>query len=403
MKKTILLILAVALMLTGCSTVSHNVAPSDPELISAGDLLSVLLAAVPEGAAEPQTASSDDYALHLAVYGIDPALVRDCAIAYTGGAQAFELAVIDLQTRSSASESALLSYLQQRQGDFTGYAPDQAAIAAQGKVFAVENDHRLILAITEATSAISGALSTVGYTSVTEISEARTRPGQTDISDDPPSSNAATVPTPPDDTDTGFTPPQDWFKFTAPNIDDMSLYDTAALLSAWQTSSPKGLSGKDRQTYMCCAEIIGETVTDNMTDYEKERAIYQWLIQNPTYDWRHQDPLATTPRDSYCPYGALVNGKAVCLGFATSFQLLMDMLNIECITVVGAAFRSTEDHAWNMVKLEGEWYCVDVTWDLGKNIAFCDYFNVTSDYMAKTDHQWDYANTPIATATDGGH
>ena len=77
--------------------------------------------------------------------------------------------------------------------------------------------------------------------------------------------------------------------------------------------------------------------------------------------------------------------------------------------MIGAA-RVTNDHAWNMVRLDGEWYCVDPTWDLYADSgltaaesdwgpAFWDYFNVTSDWMARTDHQWDYASVPEATAT----
>lgn len=149
-----------------------------------------------------------------------------------------------------------------------------------------------------------------------------------------------------------------------------------------------------------------------MTDLEMETAAYGWLVDNVNYDWTLQDALAETDRRSYGPYGGLVNRAAVCLGYAASFQLLMDMSGVECITVVGACFNSTGDHAWNMVKLNGEWYCVDVTWDdpvFSGNPVFYPsqwlterhhkYFNVTSDYMRETDHQWDYDNTPEATAT----
>ena len=104
-----------------------------------------------------------------------------------------------------------------------------------------------------------------------------------------------------------------------------------------------------------------------------------------------------------------MNHVAVCLGYATTFQLLMDMAGVECITVVGASSSSQEDHGWNMVRLNGNWYCVDVTWDANRREygysrgreSDWNYFNVTSDYMAG-EHQWDYANVPEAVTRGNG-
>lgn len=194
--------------------------------------------------------------------------------------------------------------------------------------------------------------------------------------------------------------------FTPPNEEDMSLYDTALILSAWEKGDPAGLSGYDREIYSAAKEILNEIITDGMTDLEKETAVYTWLTANVDYDWSHMDIMAETTRDAYGPYGGLVNRSAVCLGYAASFQLLMDMAGVECITVVGAAFHSTGDHAWNMVKLDGKWYCVDPTWDANGRQQSGEeyewrYFNVTSDEMAK-DHQWDYANVPEAVTEGSG-
>ena len=198
----------------------------------------------------------------------------------------------------------------------------------------------------------------------------------------------------------------DRVRFVPPNEEDMSLYDTSAILAAWEKRDPSGLSGDDREIYDAAEAILAEIIKDGMTEVEKEVAAYGWLVNNVDYDWTHQDALAETDRRSYGPYGGLVDRAAVCLGYAASFQLLMDMSGVECLTVVGAAFNSTGDHAWNMVKLDGEWYCVDVTWDangreqMGGSYEW-RYLNLTSDEMGK-NHQWDYANTPEATAEDRG-
>ena len=80
----------------------------------------------------------------------------------------------------------------------------------------------------------------------------------------------------------------------------------------------------------------------------------------------------------------------------------MDLIGIENRLVIGASFDSTEDHAWNMLKLDGDWYCVDTTWDdpmgWSGSITYT-YFNITSDTMRETDHQWDYTDVPEAAGT----
>ena len=75
----------------------------------------------------------------------------------------------------------------------------------------------------------------------------------------------------------------------------------------------------------------------------------------------------------------------------------MDLLDIECTVVHGASHGGADEHAWNMVRLDGEWYCVDVTWDdpiTSSPFPLPDttthmYFNVTSDFLRRHDHQWD--------------
>lgn len=191
--------------------------------------------------------------------------------------------------------------------------------------------------------------------------------------------------------------------FTPPNKDDMSLYDTSAIRAAWEKGDPSGLSAYDREIYHEAEKVLDEALEDGMSGYEKELALYSWIVNMVNYDWTHQDRMEETPRESFTPHGGLVERKAVCLGFATTFQLLMDLAGVECITVVGASHNSTSDHAWNMVRLNGAWYCVDVTWDANAREQAgrgkwedWNYFNITSDEMADSDHQWDYAGIPEA-------
>lgn len=65
--------------------------------------------------------------------------------------------------------------------------------------------------------------------------------------------------------------------------------------------------------------------------------------------------------------GAIGKGQCVCNGYAMAFSYLCHLADIECIGVVG------KGHAWNRVKLFGDWYEVDVTWmDTGKSSIWCN-------------------------------
>lgn len=80
-----------------------------------------------------------------------------------------------------------------------------------------------------------------------------------------------------------------------------------------------------------------------------------------------------TPAAAYIStaYGSLVNGKAICGGYATGFKAVMDRLGIPCVCVQGYSKRTNgnlEPHMWNYVEIEGLWYAVDVTFnDAGSN------------------------------------
>lgn len=325
------------------------------------------------------------------VYGLTPNQWEACAVA-RDEVSAFEVAVLrvpDDWDVINEVENQLNDYLDTREAEFDP-ASDQAkllhrAIAgdATGRVSGEPEAYVILLACRDVDGAISAFCEAAGTMGCGYSPRYRYL-----------------------DTDPNFP---DRCAFTAPNEDDMSLYDTTAIRAAWGKEDPSELAQKDRKIYDAAQKVLDKVVEDGMSDYEKEFAIYSWMVNNVDYDWTHQDRMKETPRESFEPYGGLVNHTAVCLGYATTFQLLCDLAGVECVTVPGAAFGSREDHGWNMVRLNGEWYCVDVTWDAnyreqggrGRPEDW-NYFNVTSDEMADSDHQWDYVNTPEATATDHG-
>lgn len=90
------------------------------------------------------------------------------------------------------------------------------------------------------------------------------------------------------------------------------------------------------------------------------KKVHDYLVDNLEYDSTFSN------NNIYNIYGALVNNLTVCEGYAKAFKTLMDELNIPCVVVCGDARNSKgeiENHAWNYVLIDDEWYAVDVTWD----------------------------------------
>lgn len=99
-------------------------------------------------------------------------------------------------------------------------------------------------------------------------------------------------------------------------------------------------------------------VRDDMTDLEKAIALHDYLVINCEYDYANY-LNNSIPDTSYSAYGVLVNGTAVCQGYALAYKLLLNKVGIECYMVSSKAM----NHAWNLIVLDGEYYQVDVTWD----------------------------------------
>lgn len=121
-------------------------------------------------------------------------------------------------------------------------------------------------------------------------------------------------------------------------------------------------------------------VGDSMTDYEKELILHDVLASRVEYvDGEH----------AHDAYGALVLGKAVCEGYAEALQCLLHKAKIVSLIVTGSSKNPTsgasEGHAWNIAKIDGRYYHVDLTWDDQKTNLFHAYFNLT-DARIKEDH-----------------
>ena len=127
-----------------------------------------------------------------------------------------------------------------------------------------------------------------------------------------------------------------------------------------------------RQTFEGAAGNIAAQARGLGNQYEEERYVHDALMQMVEYD------VAAPMNQS--AYSALVGGRSVCAGYARAFQYIMQQLDIPCYYCTGYA---GEDHAWNIVKLDGTYRNVDVTWDDTEEPTY-DYFNKTDKEYAST-------------------
>lgn len=125
-----------------------------------------------------------------------------------------------------------------------------------------------------------------------------------------------------------------------------------------------------------------------MKDEEKTLVLHDYLAQDCAY--AYAEYLAGTLNDCehvYNAYGALVNGKAVCQGYAEAYRVLLSAVGIDSEI---CASHYTMNHAWNVVRIDGSWYHVDVTWEdpvwnrEGRSLH--TYFLLSDDEMQNREH-----------------
>ena len=85
------------------------------------------------------------------------------------------------------------------------------------------------------------------------------------------------------------------------------------------------------------------------SDYDKAKAVYEYLIDNYNYDWS---------LSNINEYELFKSGKGVCSAFSLAYKDILQELNIPCEVVISKEMA----HQWNIIQLDGEWYNVDVAW-----------------------------------------
>ncbi|MBQ8555152.1 MAG: leucine-rich repeat protein [Clostridia bacterium] len=172
----------------------------------------------------------------------------------------------------------------------------------------------------------------------------------------------------------------------------ITVTDSTGQYLIFQSRSMETATEEDEKDEMTVAgkvnQIIAEEITDDMSGYARALALHDWLIYNANYDYTYSH---------YDASGVLLYGTGVCDSYARAYQMLCTAAGIECLYVSGTAGGGA--HGWNMIKLDGQWYHVDCTWDDPNEGGWerHTYFCLTDEQMA-VDHEW---NIVVDNEADG--
>lgn len=128
-------------------------------------------------------------------------------------------------------------------------------------------------------------------------------------------------------------------------------------------------------------EILAELGTSQMSDYSKVKAVHDYVCALITY--------TNDVDNASSVYGAYVRGEGLCNSYALCMYKLLVEAGVPCHWIGGSAGtgRDSAGHAWNIVKLGGQWYNLDATWDDADNDK------ISYDYFLKGTADFDEADT----------
>ncbi|MCM1524570.1 MAG: hypothetical protein NC120_08955 [Ruminococcus sp.] len=139
-----------------------------------------------------------------------------------------------------------------------------------------------------------------------------------------------------------------------------------------------------RQRISSAADAILSGITPDMSEYDIVKLIHDSVIVSCTYSKDAENPNNI--------YGCLVDKKALCQAYSQTFTYLCHMAGIDTFVVLGVA---NEVHMWNIVKMDGEYYHIDLTWDdpdrdRNPDSVRYDYFGLTDERIRQLRQVDDY-------------
>ena len=172
--------------------------------------------------------------------------------------------------------------------------------------------------------------------------------------------------------------------------DSYEIKSTKQISDAYISGDDSKLSDEDKETLKLAEDVISECgITDDMSDFEKEEKIYDWMYNNIGQGQSTTVLLPNATNDQYTPHGVLTGHNAVCVGYATTFRMFMQMFGMDVHIV------HNDYHSWDLIKLDDDnWYHTDIYSDVSAKTEYQN-FNMT-DNLCANGHEWDESALPAA-------
>lgn len=141
-------------------------------------------------------------------------------------------------------------------------------------------------------------------------------------------------------------------------------------------------------------DLAANLAKPGYTEVQKARSVFSWISAHITYDVK---AFLTGRRGDVSPGAVLEKRTSVCQGYAGLFQQLAQAAGLEAVTIAGWSkgygFMAGQvpdgppDHAWNAVRVDGQWRLVDCTWGAGYLNDQQQFVNQFNDHYFLTDPQ----------------
>ena len=134
------------------------------------------------------------------------------------------------------------------------------------------------------------------------------------------------------------------------------------------------------------------TIPEGASDYDVAKLAYEFVINTTDYN--------ESAEQSQNIQSVFLGHASVCAGYARAYEYLLQKAGLSCCFVEGRIPSSGEEHAWNIVRIDGQYTYVDVTWGdptypglegTSPEISY-DYLGLTTEEIARDDHEFDDAS-----------